>query len=156
VESGQATTNQIGILVNLLFPIAASGPTPMVTAIEMTGRQFRAVRALYQAMKDGQRIFYGYFPCWGLPDTMRQWRELASGQEFSPVDESLPLLAAATKPKRPVAPARLKIGQEVIHRYFGRGSVIELNVDHPFTEMTIRFDEEGIRQLSLPSDGSPL
>jgi hypothetical protein len=72
------------------------------------------------------------------------------------VDESLPLLADASKPRKRVAPGMYKIGQEVIHRHFGRGKVIELNRGGPFKEMTIRFDEEGIKQLSLPTNGSPL
>jgi hypothetical protein len=77
LESGEATTHGVAVLVNLLFPIPAGGATPKLTASGMTGRQHRAVRALYEAMKGGARIFYGHFPCWGLPDTMREWRALA-------------------------------------------------------------------------------
>jgi hypothetical protein len=53
-------------------------------------------------------------------------------------------------------PGKLKVDQEVIHRHFGPGKVIEVTVGHPFTAMTIRFEEEGVKQLSLPTDGSPL
>jgi hypothetical protein len=38
------------------------------------------MRAPNNAMKGGKSIFYEHFPCWGLPDTMREWRELASGR----------------------------------------------------------------------------
>ena len=37
------------------------------------------------------------------------------------------------------------------HRHFGLGTVIELQVDHPFTAIMIRFNEEGVKQLSLPT-----
>jgi hypothetical protein len=149
LESGKLEAHGVATLVNLLFPIAVGAPTPMVTAGGMTKLQFRAVRALYVAMKDGNRIFYGHFPCWGLPDTMREWRELASGRDPSPVDESLPLLADARQPHQAVAPGKLKIGQQVIHRHFGQGTVIELKVGNAFIAMKIRFDEEGVKELSL-------
>jgi PcrA/UvrD tudor domain len=155
LESCNLNAHGVATLVNLLFPTAARGPTPKVTASKMTPVQFRAVRALYEAMKGGKRVFYGHFPCWGLPDTMREWRELASGRDPSPVDQSLPLLADARRPQQAVAPGKLKIGQKIVHRYFGQGTVIELKVAHPFTAMTIRFDEEGVKQLSLPTDASP-
>lgn len=154
LESGKLKANEVAILVNLLFPTAVGGVTPKVTAGGMTTLQFRAVRALYEAMKGGERIFYGHFLCWGLPDTMREWRELASGREPSPVDESLPLIAGAAHPRRSVAPGKLKVGQKIIHRHFGQGTITELKVGHPFTAMTICFDEEGVQQLSLPTDGS--
>jgi hypothetical protein len=152
LESGKLNANAVATLVNLLFPPASSGPTPKVTVNGMTTLQFRAVRALYESMKGGERIFYGHFPCWGLPDTMREWRELARGRDPSPVDESLPLLADARHPRQALAPGMLKIGQKIIHRHFGQGTVIELDVGHPFTTMTIRFEEEGVKQLSLPTD----
>jgi hypothetical protein len=155
LESGKLEAHGVATLVNLLFPIAVGGPTPRVTAGGMTTLQFRAVRALYEAMKGGERIFYGHFPCWGLPDTMREWRELALGREPSPVDESLPLLADTGHPQQTVAPGELKIGQKVIHRHFGQGTVIDLKVGHPFTAMRIRFDDEGVMELSLPTDASP-
>jgi hypothetical protein len=80
---------------------------------------------------------------------MREWRELASGRDPSPVDESLPLLADARQPHQAVAPGKLKIGQQVIHRHFGQGTVIELKVGNAFIAMKIRFDEEGVKELSL-------
>jgi hypothetical protein len=156
LESGAGTVRGVAMLVNLLFPPDAIGPTPKVTASSMTTRQFRAVRALYEAMKGGERIFYGHFPCWGLPDTMREWRALASGWEPPPVDEGLPLLAEASSPRQPCVPEKLKVGQQVIHRHFGPGTIIELEVGHMFTALTVRFDEEGVKQLSLPTYGSPL
>jgi hypothetical protein len=156
LESGEANINSVATLVDLLFPIAASGPTPKVTAGNMTTRQFRAVRALYEAMKGGERIFYGHFPCWGLPDTMREWRALASGCEPPVVDESLPLLALASRPRQACVPGKLKVGQKVIHRHFGSGTVKKVKVGQPFTAMTVFFDEEGVTELSLPTDGSQL
>jgi hypothetical protein len=155
LESGQLQAHGVATLVSLLFPTTDGGPTPKVTAAAMTTLQFRAVRALYEPMKDGKRIFYGHFPCWGMPDTMQEWRELARGRDPSPVDESLPLLADAAHPRQPIAPGILTVGQRIIHRYFGQGTVTELKAGNPFTAMTIRFDEEGVKRLSLPTDGSP-
>ncbi len=139
-------------LINLLFPFAGGGPKTKVTAWSMSPLQLRAVRALYEAMKDGNRVFYSDFTCWGLPDTMREWRELANGQNPTPVDENLPLLADTRHPQQSVAAGQLKIGQQIIHRHFGKGTVIELKVGNPFTAMTINFDEEGVKQLSLKTD----
>jgi hypothetical protein len=154
LESNKATMHAVAILVKLLFPLGAGGSAPKVTAGVMSPRQFRAVRGLYNAMKGGKRIFYGHFPCWGLPDTMREWRELASGREPSPVDERLPLLASANRPEKPIAAGKLKIGQKVIHRHFGKGTVTDVKVGGSLTELTIHFDEEGVKQLSLPTIGS--
>lgn len=77
LEAGDASDHGVAVLVNLLFPIGAGGRASNVTPQGMTNAQRRAVRALYAAMKDGERIFYGHFPCWGLPDSLREWRKLA-------------------------------------------------------------------------------
>jgi hypothetical protein len=47
-------------------------PATLAIALAGPAAQLRAVRALYQAMKGGQRIFYGHFRCWGLPDTIEE------------------------------------------------------------------------------------
>jgi hypothetical protein len=156
LESGKATVHQVSTLVNLLFPLNTRGSGPRVTVAGMNPRQFRAVRALYESMKGGKRIFYGHFPCWGLPDSMRDWRELASGREPSPMDERLPLLATASHPGKACAPGKLKVGQKVLHRHFGPGKVTDVKIGGPFTELTIHFDDEGVKQLSLPTNGSHL
>ena len=154
LETDAATVRGVEVLVRLLFPSAAHGRTPKVTADRMTIRQFRAVRAICEAMKGGKRIFYGHFSSYGLPETMREWRALASGREPPPVDESLPLLATASRPRTACVPGKLKVGQKVIHRYLGPGTVIELKVGQSFTELTDHFDEEGDKGLMLPTDGS--
>lgn len=156
LESREASENQVATLINVLFPLYKRGPAPNLTAKDLSRRQLRAVRAMLAAMEGGKRIFYGHFPCWGLPDTMREWRDLAAGREPNPVDETLPLLAELHHPRKPVRPDRLKVGKRVVHRYFGIGTVTRIEADGAFTRLMILFDEEGCKTLSLPSDGSPL
>jgi hypothetical protein len=156
IEAGAATDHGVSTLVNLLFPLPKSGPTAKLTARDLSPQQMRAVRAMAAAMEGGKRIFYGYFPCWGLPDTMREWRALAAGHEPAPVDETLPLLADAQKPRKAVRPDRLRVGQRVIHSYFGAGTVTAIKTGREWTGLLIAFDDEGSKELSLPSDGSPL
>src|SRR5207245_213779 len=93
IESGNGTHNRVATLLDLLFPMAKRGPTPPIDARKLSPLQRRAVRAMARAMEGGRRIFYGYFPQWGLPDTRRDWRNLADGREPVPVDMSLPILA---------------------------------------------------------------
>lgn len=79
LESGELNAEGIVTLIHLVFPMAAAGRAHQVTARGMSALQIRTVRALYEAMKDGERIFYGHFPSYGLPDKLEEWRELASG-----------------------------------------------------------------------------
>lgn len=157
LESGNASSHVVWMIATLLFPMAADGKTPKVTAHGMSELQARAVRSLYSAQREAirkdERLFEGYFPQYGLPDEMREWRALATGHAPEPVDMSLPLLADATSPDRPIAPRRLKVGQKVVHRHFGIGKVTELKVDPDWTRMTVRFEDEGFKILSLPSGG---
>jgi hypothetical protein len=151
IESGTASTRQVETLVNLLFPAYARSK---YLARDLSARQQRAVHAMYEAMKGGKRIFYGHFPCWGLPDSMREWKALAAGQEPAPVDDTLPLLALAQHPRRAIRPDHLKAGARVISRHFGAGTVNQVIAARDFTQLSIQFDEEGAKVLSLPSDGS--
>ena len=151
LESDQSNNRTVSAPVELLFPLAMKEPAPILTARDLTPLQARAVRALFQAMKGGRRIFYGHFPCWRLPDTMRDWRALADGRQPTPVDETLPLLARADRPRTELRPRHLNVGDSVIHRYFGKGIVTEIRGRGSFTEFIVRFDEEGLTTLSLPS-----
>jgi len=149
LETGQATRHGVETLINLLFPPYKKSK---LIARDLSAQQMRAVRALYEAMKGGKRIFCGYFPCWGLPDTMREWRDLAAGRDPTPVDESLPILASPESPRRPLPPKKLRIGQKVLHRDFGMGTVAQINIGDPFTEMVVIFQEEGEKRLTLRSE----
>lgn len=83
---------------------------------------------------------------------MQEWRELANGRNPAPVDERIPLIADVRHPNVPVEPKKLKCSQKVIHRYFGHGTVLQASTEANETSLTIRFDEEGIIDLSLSSD----
>jgi len=78
LEAGTATEHGVGALINLLFPAYQYAN---LTVKDLSPLQARAVRAMYQAMQGGKRIFCGHFPCWGLPDSLREWRDLAAGGE---------------------------------------------------------------------------
>jgi hypothetical protein len=148
LETGQATRHGVETLINLLFPPYKKSK---LIARDLSAQQMRAVRALYEAMKGGKRISCGYFPCWGLPDTMREWRDLAAGRDPTSVDESLPILASP-ETRRPLPPKKLRIGQKVLHRDFGMGTVAQINIGDLFTEMVVIFQEEGEKRLSLRSE----
>ncbi len=157
LESGTASYDQVANLVDVLFPQAESGRTPKVKASDLTPRQTRAVRAIVKEMEGGRRIFYGHFPSWGLPDTNREWRDLAQGRDSSPIDLTLPLLTGPNDLRHPIRPDCLKPGERVSHRHFGLGTVLEITPNSPgWTRLQIEFDEEGIKLFSLPSDGSPM
>jgi hypothetical protein len=149
IESGEANHLQVCLLIHLLFPSAEKGPTPPINARDLSLRQLRAVRAMYKVMKGGKRVFYGYSPSYGLPDTMREWRYLAAGHDAPPVDDTLPLLAYADEPRKPLRPKRLKVGEKIVHRYFGMGTVTEVAVGGRFTSLKVLFEEEGEMNLSL-------
>lgn len=154
LESGNLDAGGVHTLADLLFPPPRGGRPPEVTAGGLTPLQSRAVRAIHGAMKAGRRVFSSDPADWGLPGTKRGWRELAGGGDPSPVDEGLPPLADAADPRRPIAPGELNVGQVIINRHFGRGTVIAIDASGPYTALTIDFDEEGVKQLSLPTGGS--
>jgi hypothetical protein len=153
IEKDTDTVAAVQPLIDLLFPIAKRGPTRPLTARTLSPLQQQAVRAMYAKMKRGKRIFYGHFPQFGLPDTMREWAALAAGHEPEPVDMTLPILAAPTSPRKLLRPDRVKVGDEVIHRHFGKGIVRRVAIDKSFARMTVCFDVEGTKDLCLPSDG---
>ena len=150
IESGNTTDHVVSTLLDLLFPFRPVAGREPLKASDLTPLQTRTVRAMAHAMKGGRRIFYGSFPQWGLPDTVREWRDLAAGCEPTPIDLSLPILADPEKPRRALSPARLKPGQRVLHRTFGFGTVVETK---PFQSgrklLKVQFDEEGVKNLVL-------
>lgn len=78
IESGAATSGQVSVLVYLLFPMALAGrKARKLKAADLSPTQRRAVTAMNRAMQRGKRIFYGHFPQYGLPDSNREWKELA-------------------------------------------------------------------------------
>jgi hypothetical protein len=154
VESGTATEAQVSALIDMLFPGPEADPHPQLTASDLSPIQKRAVVAMAKAMERGKRIFYGHFPQWGLPDTMREWRNLAAGRPPTVVDMTVPLLARPENPGEPLRPDTLTPGSRIRHRHFGLGVVKKVAIDETWTELTVLFDEEGTIGLSVPSDGS--
>ena len=153
MECGDFSVPRISSLINMLFPLSKGGHATKVTARILSSQQRRLVQVMVRLMEGGKRIFFGHFPCWGLPHTMREWRALAAGHEPAPVDETLPLLASAQRPRKPLRARKLQVGDRVIHRYFGHGTVLRIQVQGPSTELIIMFDDEGEMQLALLSDG---
>ncbi len=150
MEKGESNSAGVHTLVNHLFPQAKVGQTPRRKASELSQLQARAVRAMVQEMKTGKRIFYSYFPSWGLPDTMREWQNLAEGREPTPIDMSLPLLASPDDPRQVLKASELKVGQRIRHRHFGLGVVMEIEPEESgMTELVVDFDEEGEMELGL-------
>lgn len=147
------TVAAVAALILLLFPVAKNGRTAALTARDLSPLQHLAVRAMFAAMKGGTRIYDGYFPSFGLPDSMREWAALAAGQEPSPVDFTLPILAHPGSPSKLLRPDQLKVGDLVVHRHFGTGTVKRIEIGESSTRMTVSFDEEGTKDLRLSSDG---
>ena len=77
IEDGTATDQTVSTVLGLLFPLRPPRQMPPLSRFDLSPLQQRAVRALSSAMRDG-RIFHGYFPMWGLPETTAGWRTLAS------------------------------------------------------------------------------
>jgi hypothetical protein len=78
IESGNATDQRVGTLLDLLFTPGPVARRPALKASDLSPLQERAVRAMARAMEGGKRIFYGFFPQWGLPETARDWQDLAA------------------------------------------------------------------------------
>ena len=147
-------------LLDLVFPTDfRSRPRP-VTADGLSPTQERAVRALAARIERPERVFYGLFGQWGLPETRREWRALAAGHAPAPVDPAAPMLADLGHPDRAVRPGSLVPGQRIRHRVFGAGTVVDVmpqeESEDGWTDFVVEFDEEGTMRLSFPSDGSPL
>lgn len=155
VENGDLGEETIYDLLNLLFP-ARKNRQHAVTFAELTSRQLRAVRALIKLMDRGEDIGLYIFPQWGLPDSQRELRSLAAGRPRTKIDMSLPLLGEAENPHTVAIPGKLKPGDRIHHRNFGRGTVTAAEPCGKDTFLTVDFDEDGTKELGLPSDGSPL
>jgi hypothetical protein len=78
IESGNATDATVSTVLDLLFRFAPVAERSPLKASDLNPLQARAVRSMAKAMEGGRRIFYGAFPQWGLPDTVREWNELAA------------------------------------------------------------------------------
>jgi hypothetical protein len=149
VESAGATPFQVHNLVHLIFPMSKRGLTPQLTASDLSPIQRRTVKAMLAAMESGRRIFYCNFSQWGLPDTMREWRNLAAGRPPTPIDMSLPVVAEPGNPRKGLRPGLFAIGQQISHRHFGLGVITKIKSDGPRTMLDVNFDEEGPKTLSL-------
>jgi hypothetical protein len=153
IESGGATNSKVVTLIDILFPAdfrRRVKNVEKVTAAGLSPLQRRAVRALATKVVEAEkRIFCGHFPQWGLPDTKREWRELAAGREFTPVDMTLPILAYLADPRRAVVASRLVAGQRVVHRSFGMGTVTKVSPSNRGATVVVDFDVEGTMTLGL-------
>src|SRR5258708_17486264 len=78
IESGNPRHQTVSTVLSLIFPVRPPRQKPPLTRPDLSPLQQRAVRAMASAMEDGRRIFYGSFRLWGLPETTRGWRALAS------------------------------------------------------------------------------
>lgn len=150
VESGSSDEFQVWRLLDLLFPIGKQGVAPRRKASDLSPRQRRAVVAMAKAQVGGKRLFCGHFPLWGLPDTHREWQDLAAGRPSSVVDMSLPMLAEPGNPRQAFPRDKLLPGCRVLHRHFGLGTVQTVAVEEGWTNFTVLFDEEGPVDLGLP------
>lgn len=151
IETGTSTGNRVTALLQLLF--AGRTRTTRWLPEELSPLQARAVRAMAVAMEGGQRIFYGHFPQWGLPDAVDGWRKLAKGEAPSVPDMTLPILGDIADPRRAVRPYSLVAGQRVHHRAFGPGTVSRVIPSGNFVRLVIQFDVEGVKTLLLPASG---
>jgi hypothetical protein len=83
IESGNATRRTVCTVLSLIFSDRAPRDKPPLTGSDLSLLQKRAVRVISSAMETGPRIFYPYFPQWGLPETTPGWRAL--GADDGPV-----------------------------------------------------------------------
>jgi hypothetical protein len=78
IEAGKATHQTVSTVLKLGFPDRPPSKKPPLSRSDLSPLQKRAIRAMWLAMQEGRRIFYGSFPLWGLPDTVAGWRALAA------------------------------------------------------------------------------
>ena len=90
LESANATHHTVQTLLDLLFSPGPLATKPPLKIGDLPPLQARAVRAMARAMEGGRQIFYGFFPQWGLPATMREWKDLAVGREPAPIRNPRP------------------------------------------------------------------
>jgi len=155
IESGKGSHAVVVNLLDLLFARDKPGAARLTTR-DLTPLQSRAVGVLARAFDGGKRIFYGMISQWGLPDSKRDFRDLAAGRQPTPVDMTLPLLANAAHPKRTIRPDQLRKGNRIVHRNFGLGTVMQTSSIGKDTTLKVAFDEEGEKEFRLPSDGSSI
>ena len=94
-------------------------------------------------MRSKQRIMYGSFADWGLPESLREFHDLAAGRETPAVDDTLPRLALADKPGVLMSLAECVVGTRVICRFYGPGIIVKSVPDpNGMTMVSIDFDEE--------------
>lgn len=77
-ESGNATRRTVSTVLSLIFRLRSPRDKRPLTGSDLSPLQKRAIRAISSAMETEPRIFYPYFPQWGLPETTPGWRAVAS------------------------------------------------------------------------------
>lgn len=147
IESGNATHDSISTILELLFPTDMRGPAEKVCAADLSDIQRRAVKAISRTFNGGERVFVGHFPQWGLPESRREWKDLAAGRDPVPVDMTLPMLACPLNPHAEINLDELKCGARVVHRSFGAGTVSSIEKSPSGTKIIVNFEEEGAKTL---------
>lgn len=149
IEAAKATHETISTLLEILFPTDMRAPVETVRVAELSPLQKRAVKAIASTVCDGNCVFAGHFPQWGLPDSRREWKDLAAGKDPTPVDMSLPLLADPRTPRVPVFAHELESQQRIVHRSLGIGTVSHIEKTGIGSRVVIDFDEEGTKTLLI-------
>lgn len=152
IEAGQGTADGVSNLLELAFP-RGDESHQFVSQSELSPFQFRAVKALVVAIDKYQLNHHCYLPDWGLPDSMRNLRNLAAGRDFHRVDLKLPIIGDPNEPRVPLFLRDLQTGQRIHHRHFGLGVITEVRMDERGVGLQVSFDEEGEKTLgySCPS-----
>jgi hypothetical protein len=151
VEKGKAEHQVVDKILQLLFE-RDSWKRPPLLARELSPLQTRAVRAFAHAAQGEKRIYAGSFPQWGLPETKRAWRDLAAGNEPSPVDPRQPHFAYPEDPQRSIRFDQAKVGDRVLNRQLGLGTITAFTSSEDDFELTVKFDEEGIHEFAFSKD----
>ncbi len=149
IENGEAVKESIHLLLDLLFPRTTPGHE-FTKKDQFTADPLRLLKVMLDQFDNNSRLHLNVsLMPHGLPDSRRALRSLVTGVAYMKLDDIYPAIAFADNPFRPRRINRLKAGDRIHSRYFGLGTIKEVERECYNTSIQVEFDEEGLHRFSL-------
>jgi hypothetical protein len=148
IESGVDVNEAIYRLLDLLFPRVV--PSKEITnKQQLSKNQLRFLELLLDQFDNHRLHLNVCLSQYGLPESRRSLRSLVTGKAYTKLDDLYPDIGYADNPFRPRRICRLQSGDRIHSRYFGLGTVKEVEQGRYHTSIQVEFDEEGVHTLAL-------
>ncbi len=148
IERGASVAGSLECLLELLFPRLDDVPE-FTSKDQLSPRHLQLVQTLLDQFDQHRLRLPISLVQYGLPDSWRELRSFITGIPYVALDDTYPDIGYADNPHKPRRTMTVQVGDRLHSRYFGLGTVTEVEHRRRHSSLRIDFDEEGQHTLSF-------